>query len=1352
MPNACQSGRELAVKDASSSLAAEMKADGRPSASSSSSLSGVGSVVEQLAELLREKSHHNSSDPPPPPPPPSLVVANTSTPAHNHTHPYPSAFNVYAPPPPPPDDDHHGIITMGNRIVRRTGSKVYVPKGHRQHHQHHHHHQLHPSPSPPPPPTRTNTQYYQPMTTQRTGSSGLGGGGGGGGCSASSSTSSKEAPPYSTAMKMRYAEVSRALQMLLKEVGKAISVASLEQMFIQRFDVTVDQLVRIPLLEYLQRKASIFMLEMEADPPMVALHPSIMQGPPLADLNAPKDEAFVVEEFVKLIDDSVTHGSFICYISSLCGKFIQRNSLSVTSIIGVRPLDLLKRHPETFLLVGGGNVTLRKYECEREVQEVISAVRGASKAQRVAKAVDEAQYPPFSTRREHRPDRLTVQHVVDEFRRLILQDCAEGVQVVYISSLCGRFLQRYGVPVTKIIQCRPADFLRQYDHIFVMTGGGNVGLREVLGHDISSVPPPPPRTGIIDTPAATSKQHASTTQGVYSHGDDYSYIDEGYGGSGEASEEREIAALERIHQWCTEQAEKEEHFHTGVSPPPPPPPPPPPSTDSDGLGVQSFTPDVMRLQQPEQPQTAQQTEGGCSDGDVLTDASLTELHDRLVNDKYTHIAARAVRVVCEVLKRQTALPVADILLGGSVACGVTSLEATDVSLVLCVDTLSRHNPGAWLSPSLDTIRSVLELGLPAHPPHHLIPREFDTHYSKGAVTFVLHPMPLALGRGDVAVGELQAIAGGRGMTFSVSVVPMFHGLEDVWSCLDATPPSLRFCIEHALTRETTELILKQTPKVKAAMRLMEFWRLHQAWSSPRTTPSPYTTALLTLHAAHLHLLDTQPHESPLAQQHTTNSNGSSNSNSVAHLAPPGCGPWEMVKRTFGVMEGFETVRVVWADVGLAAYTYPSIWPALMGHERILMDPVNPYKNLADPSVFDCTELVAFAQPSRWMDFFRRHVTLTLQKKRGGAAAPTLPVSSLTGLSLIRTHTATTVTTQQQQQHDDYSPSSFVIPKQQSDPTPHNSDCTTTTHASSAATAAASGQRQVSFFANFMGEDTMTGSSEVTPMSGLQGACCSSGFYFPDASPVANRGSGTTTDVFSTTLPFPKDTYPSADSTHAPTPAIDLNTAEIDQWTPPSPRPLLPSLGGRSVPLDETAGGSGKAPGSTSSSVTFPIFAERMSPFDVSSLSPLERRDAGAADNSAPFSLPAAAASAAARDGSHMLAGCGWGGSGLFGIPLGAGGGGDGEDGEADIKNDETFCPPPSFNLKLTLGEEDDIDETNEANETTAAPTTAAAAAAAAPTATNGEKDKRKGRGHGKGKGVSWAMLVRMGALDPKHHK
>merc|ERR1719174_3062794 len=273
---------------------------------------------------------------------------------------------------------------------------------------------------------------------------------------------------------MKYADVSRGIQNILNEQHEPIRIEVLENVFKEQFGTSIADIVGMTTEEYLRRKENIF--DYNSSRGTVFLQSSILIGPPMADPGAVKDENFVVKEFEQLIEAMGP----VVYISTLCGKFIQRNGTSVTSIINTRPLDLFKRHPGVFLIVGAGNVTLKKYEQMPEVLRLLD--KPSSKAQRVTKAAEEAQLPV--------PENITEQHVVDEFRRLILSDAQDSV---YISSLCGRFLQRFKKPVTGIISCKPAEFLRRYPDIFVMTGGGNVGLREVLGPDAVSVPPPAPR-------------------------------------------------------------------------------------------------------------------------------------------------------------------------------------------------------------------------------------------------------------------------------------------------------------------------------------------------------------------------------------------------------------------------------------------------------------------------------------------------------------------------------------------------------------------------------------------------------------------------------------------------------------------------------------------------------------------------------------------------------------------------------------------------------------------------------------------------------------------------------------------
>jgi len=273
---------------------------------------------------------------------------------------------------------------------------------------------------------------------------------------------------------MKYANVSRGVREILNEQHEPLTCERLEELFLQRFFTSIPDIVGMTTGEYLLRKENVF--DYCPTRGTVFLQSAMPSGVPVADPSQARDEAFVVHEFEQLIEAMGP----VVYISTLCGKFIQRNGISVTSIINTRPLDLFKRHQSVFLILGAGNVALKKHEHCPEVSRFTE--KTSSKAQRIARAAEEAQLPV--------PDLITEQHVVEEFRRLILSDETDSV---YISSLCGRFLQRFKKPVTQILNCKPAEFLRRYPDIFVMTGGGNVGLREVLGPDAVSVPPPPPR-------------------------------------------------------------------------------------------------------------------------------------------------------------------------------------------------------------------------------------------------------------------------------------------------------------------------------------------------------------------------------------------------------------------------------------------------------------------------------------------------------------------------------------------------------------------------------------------------------------------------------------------------------------------------------------------------------------------------------------------------------------------------------------------------------------------------------------------------------------------------------------------
>jgi hypothetical protein len=72
---------------------------------------------------------------------------------------------------------------------------------------------------------------------------------------------------------------------------------------------------------------------------------------------------------------------------------------------------------------------------------------------------------------------------------------------------------------------------------------------------------------------------------------------------------------------------------------------------------------------------------------------------------------------------------------------------------------------------------------------------------------------------------------------------------------------------------------------------------------------------------------------------------------------------DMINHVLEIFANFDSIKVIWADTGLAMYTLKDIWKPLLTHEPLFMDPCNPYVNLVDANVFDCRELVKFASSS-----------------------------------------------------------------------------------------------------------------------------------------------------------------------------------------------------------------------------------------------------------------------------------------------------------------------------------------------------------------------------------------------------
>jgi len=158
--------------------------------------------------------------------------------------------------------------------------------------------------------------------------------------------------------------------------------------------------------------------------------------------------------------------------------------------------------------------------------------------------------------------------------------------------------------------------------------------------------------------------------------------------------------------------------------------------------------------------------------------------------------------------------------------------------------------------------------------------------------------------------------------------PDFESFSEVIQTMGQQGPDIRKHFNTSLVKEQVQFVSKQPGQVKVTMRLLKWWRNQQRWTSPLTTPSDEILELLAVYSA----LQTKPRDQKMA-----------------------------IANAMSLMARFEELRIVWSNY----YSKEDIWSPLLQQRPLLMDPVNPYLNVADPQTFDASELMSLAQSTHF---------------------------------------------------------------------------------------------------------------------------------------------------------------------------------------------------------------------------------------------------------------------------------------------------------------------------------------------------------------------------------------------------
>jgi len=166
------------------------------------------------------------------------------------------------------------------------------------------------------------------------------------------------------------------------------------------------------------------------------------------------------------------------------------------------------------------------------------------------------------------------------------------------------------------------------------------------------------------------------------------------------------------------------------------------------------------------------------------------------------------------------------------------------------------------------------------------------------------------------------------VSVDLKFVPVFGSISEVYQALGQHESDTRRRLAAGLVKERTHFISKQPGQVKVTMRLLKWWRDQQEWSSASCRPSDDLIELLTVHSA----IQSKPQDQQVA-----------------------------VTNVLGLMSRFDELTVTWSNF----YKKTEIWEPLLNQRPLVMDPVNPFLNVADPQVFDFRELMAHASQTRF---------------------------------------------------------------------------------------------------------------------------------------------------------------------------------------------------------------------------------------------------------------------------------------------------------------------------------------------------------------------------------------------------
>jgi len=285
----------------------------------------------------------------------------------------------------------------------------------------------------------------------------------------------------------------------------------------------------------------------------------------------------------------------------------------------------------------------------------------------------------------------------------------------------------------------------------------------------------------------------------------------------------------------------------------------------------------------------------------VTALQYVELHDAIHSNAFSSETMRRVNDLVAFISESSFLDIHHVVTGGSVGKGTFISGDVSPEIVFFLEGLPVTNHETWMPALLKAVMASFASDLELLGLH-------SVHIVEDAI--------------------IMKSAGQISMTAKLSISPVFEGYAHTLQILRDQGPEAQFLQTLALAKERTQFVARQPNSVKKTIRLMKWWRNQQQWSSSMTCPCEEILELATIYSA----VQTQP-----------------------------CDQKTAIANVMSLLSRFHSLRVVWSNY----YSKDDV-PAALLHERpLLLDPTNPFVNVADPQTFNASELMELASTTHF---------------------------------------------------------------------------------------------------------------------------------------------------------------------------------------------------------------------------------------------------------------------------------------------------------------------------------------------------------------------------------------------------